>query len=129
MDYVIQQGLIPCLEFSAAESAYVKDVANIRFVGSNAGYYDNRCAACFSLCSPKRVPTKPTEWAWASRVGCYLAGTLSRLHAVSYWSPGCSKVEVCRLIGPAELVRHLGDRLAGVSPYRLGLVPCCNPVR
>jgi ribulose-bisphosphate carboxylase small chain len=45
VDYIIQQGLIPCLEFANAEQAYVKDIANIRFVGSNAGYYDNRCAA------------------------------------------------------------------------------------
>jgi hypothetical protein len=51
VDYIIRQGWIPCLEFSNEEHAYVKNVNNVRFVGSaSCGYYDNRFVlgpACF----------------------------------------------------------------------------------
>lgn len=64
VDYVIRQGWIPCLEFSNAESAYVKNVNNVRFVGSaSCGYYDNRCAS--SLCFPlSRTTFKPPTCFW-----------------------------------------------------------------
>ncbi|EIE24034.1 chloroplast ribulose 1,5-bisphosphate carboxylase/oxygenase small subunit [Coccomyxa subellipsoidea C-169] len=51
VDYIIRQGWTPALEFSNAESAYVKDVANIRFTGGSAScnYYDNRYWAMYKL--------------------------------------------------------------------------------
>jgi ribulose-bisphosphate carboxylase small chain len=58
VDYIIRSGWTPCLEFSNAENAYVKDIANIRFTGGSAScnYYDNRCATSPSLPGcPKRV--------------------------------------------------------------------------
>jgi ribulose-bisphosphate carboxylase small chain len=42
VDMVIAKNLAPCLEFSAAENAYVSSENCDRFSGSTAGYYDNR---------------------------------------------------------------------------------------
>ena len=42
IDYIVGNGWTPCLEFSDAESAYVKNVNNVRFGPVSAGYYDNR---------------------------------------------------------------------------------------
>lgn len=58
VDYIIRQGWIPCLEFSAgASDAYIKDISNIRFSGKTPcgpGYYDNRCASLHFMktCGP-----------------------------------------------------------------------------
>jgi ribulose-bisphosphate carboxylase small chain len=50
VDYVIRQGWIPCLEFSNAEGAYVKNINNVRFQGgANCCYYDNRYWAMWKL--------------------------------------------------------------------------------
>ena len=42
VDMIIRQGLSPCLEFSGEESSFVGNDNTVRFVGSAAGYYDNR---------------------------------------------------------------------------------------
>lgn len=42
VDYIVNNGFIPTLEFAEAENAYVKDYANIRFGTGEPGYYDNR---------------------------------------------------------------------------------------
>ena len=55
VDYIIRQGWIPCLEFSEASGAYIKEVFNVRFSGTSAGYYDNRCASLVG----KRVVRQP----------------------------------------------------------------------
>ena len=127
VDYIINQGLIPCLEFSAAESAYVKDVANIRFVGSNAGYYDNRCGShplvFQSACRQIERKRRPL------RNGYCLVGTSCCMHdTILSHQNDTKRVEGCRPLRLAAL-RHLGDRLAGVSPYRLVLVACSAPAK
>jgi len=49
VDYIIRQGWIPCLEFSESSGAYIKEIYNIRFSGTSAGYYDNRYWAMYKL--------------------------------------------------------------------------------
>ena len=42
IDYIVNNGWTPCLEFADEEDAYVKNVNNVRFGAVSAGYYDNR---------------------------------------------------------------------------------------
>ena len=58
VDYIIRQGWIPCLEFSESSGAYIKEIYNIRFSGTSAGYYDNRCASLY-LRVRERVVRQP----------------------------------------------------------------------
>lgn len=49
IDYIVGNGWTPCLEFADAESAYVKNVNNVRFGPVSAGYYDNRYWTMYKL--------------------------------------------------------------------------------
>jgi len=49
IDYIVNNGWTPCLEFAEAESAYIKDVNNVRFGPVSAGYYDNRYWTMYKL--------------------------------------------------------------------------------
>jgi ribulose-bisphosphate carboxylase small chain len=42
VDYIVSNGWIPCLEFSAAENAYVSNDNTVRFGPVSCLYYDNR---------------------------------------------------------------------------------------
>ena len=49
VDYIVEKGWTPCLEFAEADDAYVKNVNNSRFGPVSSGYYDNRRAAALYL--------------------------------------------------------------------------------
>jgi ribulose-bisphosphate carboxylase small chain len=49
VDYIVNNGWTPCLEFADAEHAYVKNVNNVRFGPVSAGYYDNRYWTMYKL--------------------------------------------------------------------------------
>jgi ribulose-bisphosphate carboxylase small chain len=42
VDFIIRNGLSPCLEFSSKETSTVSNDNTVRFTGTAAGYYDNR---------------------------------------------------------------------------------------
>jgi len=42
VDYIVNNGFIPTLEFAEAEQAYTKDVFTVRMGTGEPGYYDNR---------------------------------------------------------------------------------------
>jgi len=49
VDYITRNGWTPCLEFSEADGAYVKDVFTSRLCGVSSNYSDNRYWTFFKL--------------------------------------------------------------------------------
>ncbi|KAK9845494.1 hypothetical protein WJX81_007946 [Elliptochloris bilobata] len=49
VDYITRNGWTPCLEFSEAENAYVKDVFTTRLCGVASNYADNRYWTFYKL--------------------------------------------------------------------------------
>jgi len=49
VDYIVNNGWVPCLEFAAADSAYTADTYTVRLHGAAAGYYDNRYWSMWKL--------------------------------------------------------------------------------
>jgi len=49
VDYIINSGWVPCLEFSEASHAYVNEIFNVRFGNTSSGYQDNRYWTMYKL--------------------------------------------------------------------------------
>jgi len=49
VDYIINNGWVPCLEFSEASHAYVDEIFNVRFGNASSGYQDNRYWTMYKL--------------------------------------------------------------------------------
>jgi ribulose-bisphosphate carboxylase small chain len=49
VDYIVNNGWVPALEFASADSAYTSDVYAVRLHGTASGYYDNRYWSMWKL--------------------------------------------------------------------------------
>ena len=54
VDYIVNNGWTPCLEFADPEHAYVSNENCIRFGAVSSGYQDNRVSGAALLCGWRR---------------------------------------------------------------------------
>jgi len=76
VDFIIRNGLAPCLEFAPEDCSFVDDKVTVRFQGSTAGYYDNRYWTMWKLpmfgCQSSQQVLKEVKECSASYPGCYV---------------------------------------------------------